>query len=250
MSTAPSGNDASAVYTTEALALRWCPDGVKIAGSGASTTAGRVTSTDITDLIRAKSREVDGELWAAGFRTPFPDIAATNPRLPDYVRDAVTYRVAADIRGIAQIGNLEAPGIQPLDERAQKIIDALVSKPHMMGKVAVTTPEDFTLQAFTGGREAGFLTAVWYRLKNRDVEKRTLRFVGASPYKEAGRTEYLPFIYGADWTWIDPAEGVLSIVNPQILSAVAGGGGAVYTFGWVRLDRFRTRVPVMPGVMR
>lgn len=251
-STAPTGTDISTPYTTAALVGRWLPDGYQTAqavGGGTSNVKGKVSIDDITDLINQRSRQVDGRLWKAGLRTPFPAISASNPQTPMVVRDAVTFLVAADIAAIIKFGSRGSEKSETLEEKAEAIVAALEKNPHSIGRVRVLTPEVFTAQMASGSVETGTMIANHFRLKNRDVYAKSVRFVNANGV-EVLRPEGLPFIYGLDWKMISPSQGLFWICNTQILTAIGASGGAIYDWGWVRLDRHNASVAGLQGVGR
>lgn len=249
---APTGSDVSTPYTTAALVGRWLPDAyqtAQLAGQGTSNVKGKVSIDDITDLINDRSREVDGRLWKAGARTPFPSITATNPQTPRIVNEVVTYLVAADIAAIIKFGQRGAEKSKSLGEMAEEGLAKIEKNPHSLGRVRVTTPEVFTGQMASGSVQTGLMISNQFRLKNRDVIAKSVRFT-TSDGTEALRPEGLPFIYGYDWKMISPAQGLFWILNTQILTAVGASGGVVYDWGWVRLDRNTPGVAGLQGVGR
>lgn len=254
MATAPTGNDVAAVYTTAALVDRWLPSNYVVAGTGPSSTKGKVTSDDITDMIEEHSRSIDARLWKAGLQTPFPNVDATNPKLPRQIRRACSLLVASDIAMLIKFGSRTASRASRLKKDAEAIITSLEQNPHGLGKVRVTTPEAFTTPVSSGVREAGAMIGLWYRLANTNVSPKSLRFVTRSaadaPAVEVLRPDGFPFIHGADWEWVSAAQGVIAVANTQILNAIGQYGGVVYEWGWVRLDRYQLKLPSIPGVAR
>lgn len=254
MATAPTGNDEAAVYSSAALVDRWLPPNYIVAGSGPSSTKGKVTSDDITDMIDEHSRRIDARLWKAGLQTPFPTVSASSPKLPRLIRRACTLLVASDIAQLIKYGGRIPSRAGRLAKDAEAILKGIEEAPHSLGKVRVTTPENFTQAVSSGVREAGGMLGFWYRLANINVSPKSLRFVtrataDATPV-EVLRPDGFPFIHGADWEWVSAAQGVFVLANTQILTAMGQYGGAVYQWGWVRLDRFQLKLAGIPGVAR
>lgn len=252
MSTAPSGQDVSAPYTTEALVKRWLPTDYKTSqaeGAGPSNQQGYVSVDDIADIIKERSRQIDGRMWSAGMRTPFPAVTATNPQLPMQIRLAVSYLVAADICAIIKLGSRGAPDAEDLEERAEAILTALEKKPRSIGWVLVTSPELFQAQAGVGTRESGLLQSFIYRTANPDIDPASLRFV-KSDGTEVFRASGLPYQYGVDFKVLSAAEGTFAIANLEILNQIGANGGITYRWSWVRADRHGWVVSPLRGVGR
>ncbi len=251
----PTGNDLSSVsYTSQALVERKLPTGAIITGS--TPASSKILQSVLLDIIARWSRRIDAELWDLGFQTPFPDVAASAPAPPHRVVELVTEYVAAECREILAQGNRMAGAAKAWRSDADALLAEIKARPNALGYVRVTTPEDFTVQVGSGTspsyREAGLMQGVWYRLKNRNVDRHSVRFVRSDGSEAvSGRgTGFLPRI---DWEMISPAEGTFAIYNNEILSAVAAlgaTGGVVYEYGWRRLDWGQTGQNPLQGVSR
>src|ERR1019366_4469807 len=127
MPTNPTGQDVTVVYTSQALIQRYMPKGsgsgwgyltTQAVNDGPSNVPGLISIDDLTDIIDDESRQLEGEL-SSRFYTPFPDVAATSPKLPKVVREICTHRVAHRILEVLHFGNRQAPTVGYLESKGQ-----------------------------------------------------------------------------------------------------------------------------------
>lgn len=238
-------------YTTAARVARWLPNEYltdQEEGDGPSDQTGFVSPDDVADLINTRSREIDGLLDDAGLRVPFPSILDAGTLLPAEVTKAVSMMVAIDIRAIIKYGEHGSENSDELDKRVKEFVARIKKNPHTIGRIAVTTVEDFRRQA-TPANPAGLLEAGVYRTVNRDVIASSVRFVNASG-QEVLRSTGRPFRHGVDWKMISGAQGTFCFLNSTALSELGAGGGIVYEWSFVRLDRMTYGVTRLSGVPR
>lgn len=248
MSVAPSGQDTSAVYTSQSLVQRYLPTGAIAGTADVTQAAGKVLVSDLTDLIRKWSRKVEGSLRSKGFEVPFPTITATNPRPPDPVVDIVTYYVVGEVRSILKFGNRSSSSVKYYLEQADTMLDNLLENPRTIGYGRVSTPELLTKSITTD--QYGKMTATYYRLGNRNVIEDTLRFVNSTG-REVFRPDGLPFDLRRDYDFISQSEGVIILFNePDILTQTGVSGGVVYEFSWRKLDWGQAHPSSLTGVSR
>lgn len=259
MPIAATGDDVAVNYTTQALIQQDLPAAFltsQAVNAGPSNTPGLLSIDDLTDMIRNYSRQIDGRLWRR-FQVPFPDVTATSPRLPDPIREICTAWCSDRIRVILALGNRRAPDVEWAERRAAYLLAELEANPNHLGKVRVRTPENPFVQVGTGTgsgyNEAGQMASVWYRLKNRNVDFSTLRFVREDG-SEAFRPDELPFGPWLDWARMNAAEGTLAVFNigqiQTIINLLGPGGGVIYEWSWRKFEYGTTGSRYPTGVTR
>jgi hypothetical protein len=200
---------------------------------------GQIAQADFDSYNLKRSRDFDDDFAPKGFEVPFPDLAAAvagnTVQPPRKAIDITTYFVVSDVRAQLNFGNRRARDVSKYEGDAEAARAELMAQPKLIGYGLVLTPESLTTKLSIS--QYGRTIQPLYRLANRNVDPDSVYFCDASG-KEVFRPELMPFSLDlGDYDMLEPAEGLIYLLNESmILAQTAGGGGVKYRFSWRKLD--------------